>query len=35
MLRLKLRELVKRVPYEKVEIEVDGKFEAEPEDDGE
>ena len=34
-LRLKILELVKRVPYEKVEIEVDGKFESEPEDDDE
>jgi outer membrane protein OmpA-like peptidoglycan-associated protein len=32
-LRLKLLELVKRVPYAKVEIDVDEKFEAESEDD--
>jgi hypothetical protein len=32
-LRFKLLELVRRVPYEKVEIGIDQKFEDEPEDD--
>ena len=32
-LRMKLLELVKRVPYAKVEIDVDAIFEAEPEED--
>src|SRR5208337_1526703 len=33
-LRLKLLELVKRIPYAKVEINVDPKFEEEPEEEG-
>jgi Calpain family cysteine protease len=34
-LRMKLLEVVKRVPYSKVEIDVDAKFETEPEEDDE
>lgn len=34
-LRIKLVELVKRIPYQKVELNVDPSLEAEPEEDGE